>query len=66
MSAKNIVIDGVSYAPVQTGNRAVIVVDRGWVFAGDVTEKDGRIARSMRACTSARSDGSAPSTAGAR
>ena len=26
-----------------TGNRAVIVVDRGWIFAGDVTEKDGRI-----------------------
>lgn len=25
------------------GNRAVIVVDRGWIFAGDVTEKDGRI-----------------------
>ena len=25
------------------GTRAVIVVDRGWIFAGDVTEKDGRI-----------------------
>ena len=25
------------------GNRAVIVVDRGWIFAGDVTREDGRI-----------------------
>lgn len=25
------------------GNRAVVIVDRGWIFAGDVTEKDGRI-----------------------
>lgn len=24
-------------------NRAVIVVDRGWIFAGDVTEREGRI-----------------------
>lgn len=38
-----IVINGVEYAPVKSGNRAVIVVDRGWIFAGDVTEKDGRI-----------------------
>lgn len=30
-------------APVPQGNRAVVVVDRGWIFAGDVTEKDGRI-----------------------
>ena len=29
--------------PVPNGNRAVVVVDRGWIFAGDVTEKDGRI-----------------------
>lgn len=26
-----------------TGNRAVIVVDRGWIFAGNVTEENGRI-----------------------
>lgn len=26
-----------------TGNRAVIVVDRGWIFAGDVTRENGRI-----------------------
>lgn len=25
------------------GNRAVVVVDRGWIFAGDMTRKDGRI-----------------------
>lgn len=25
------------------GNRAVVVVDRGWIWAGDVTEEDGRI-----------------------
>lgn len=40
---KNIVVDGVMYAPVVTGNRAVIVVDRGWIFAGDVTEEAGRL-----------------------
>jgi len=25
------------------GNRAVVVVDRGWIFAGDVTRENGRI-----------------------
>jgi hypothetical protein len=25
------------------GNRAVIVVDRGWIFAGDITRENGRI-----------------------
>jgi len=30
-------------APKPNGNRAVVVVDRGWIFAGDVEEKDGRI-----------------------
>jgi len=40
----NVVIDGVEYAPVRAnGNRAVVVVDRGWIFAGDVTESNGRI-----------------------
>ena len=28
---------------ITKSNRAVIVVDRGWIFAGDVTRKDGRI-----------------------
>lgn len=26
-----------------TGNRAVVVVDRGWIFAGDVKRENGRI-----------------------
>lgn len=29
--------------PQPNGNRAVVVVDRGWIFAGDVTEENGRI-----------------------
>ena len=33
--------DSVAIAP--TGNRAVVVVDRGWIFAGDVTERDGKL-----------------------
>jgi len=28
---------------MNTKNRAVVVVDRGWVFAGDVTRENGRI-----------------------
>lgn len=42
---QNVVIDGVEYAPVvsKAGNRAVVVVDRGWIFAGDVERKNGRI-----------------------
>jgi hypothetical protein len=43
-------LNGVEYVrkdsvstPVAPGNRAVIVVDRGWIFAGDVTEENGRI-----------------------
>lgn len=40
----NVIIDGVEYAPVKaSGNRAVVVVDRGWIFAGDVTRANGRI-----------------------
>lgn len=41
-----ITINGVEYAPVKpaaTGTRAIVVVDRGWVFAGDVTRENGRI-----------------------
>lgn len=40
-----ITINGVDYAPVKpaTGTRAVVVVDRGWIFAGDVTRENGRI-----------------------
>ena len=37
-------INGVKYVRAQpAGTRAVVVVDRGWIFAGDVTEADGRI-----------------------
>jgi hypothetical protein len=42
---ETITINGVEHTPTTAvrGSRAVIVVDRGWIFAGDVTEKDGRI-----------------------
>jgi len=42
---ENVTINGVEYAPVirSAGNRAVVVVDRGWIFAGDVERRNGRI-----------------------
>ena len=49
MSTPNsIIIDGVEYLPSAlfqkpSGNRVVLVVDRGWIFAGDMTREDGRI-----------------------
>lgn len=38
-------INGVKYvrADAKKGKRAVVVVDRGWIYAGDVTEENGRI-----------------------
>ena len=42
----SIEINGVEYVRAgtrPTGNRAVVVVDRGWIFAGDVTRENGRI-----------------------
>ena len=41
----NVIIDGIEYAPVvrAVGTRAVVVVDRGWIFAGDVTREGNRI-----------------------
>ncbi len=41
----NVVIDGIEYAPVvrAAGTRSVVVVDRGWIFAGDVTREGNRI-----------------------
>ena len=41
----NITVNGIEYAPVTPteGSRAVVVVDRGWIFAGDVTRENGRI-----------------------
>ena len=44
-----ITLNGIEYvlateaSPRITGNRAVVVVDRGWIFAGDVTRENGRI-----------------------
>ena len=41
-SLSTIQINGITYAPVgsqttvPTGNRAVVIIDRGWIFAGDV------------------------------
>jgi len=41
---ENITVDGIEYTRSKlNGNRAVVVVDRGWLFAGDVIRKDGRI-----------------------
>lgn len=43
---KTIIVDGVEFIekqPTPTGTRAVVVVDRGWIFAGDVTRENGRI-----------------------
>ena len=46
----SISVNGVEYVRADSipavkpnGNRAVIVVDRGWIFAGDITREDGRI-----------------------
>jgi hypothetical protein len=36
-------IDYITATSKPTGTRAVVVVDRGWIFAGDVTREDGRI-----------------------
>jgi len=45
-----ITVNGIEYIQASeavtqrpTGTRAVVVVDRGWIFAGDVTREDGRI-----------------------
>lgn len=43
---KSVNIDGVEYVekqPAPSGTRAVVVVDRGWIFAGDMKREDGRI-----------------------
>ena len=46
---ESIKIDDVEYVRKDTravpiiGNRHVVVVDRGWIFAGDMTREDGRI-----------------------
>lgn len=35
--------DSVKQQQAIPGKRAVVVCDRGWIFAGDVTESEGRI-----------------------
>ena len=43
---QEVIINGVTYVPktdIPSGNRAVIVIDRGWIFAGDVEECYGFI-----------------------
>jgi hypothetical protein len=46
---ETITVNGIEYVradqvqSVAPGNRAVVVVDRGWIFAGDVTRENGRI-----------------------
>lgn len=40
-------INGIKYIPKgteqPTGNRVVLVLDRGWIFAGDLTRKNDRL-----------------------
>jgi hypothetical protein len=49
LDVQEIVVDGETYvkrsaiAAVPSGPRVVLVVDRGWIFAGDLTEENGRI-----------------------
>ena len=43
---EKIEINGVEYVRADVrpiGTRAVVVVDRGWIFAGDVVRENGRI-----------------------
>jgi hypothetical protein len=46
---ESIVVNGVGYVSVDSikkeivGNRHVVVVDRGWIFAGDIKRENGRI-----------------------
>lgn len=49
LDVQEIVVDGETYvkrssvAQVPVGPRVVLVVDRGWVFAGDLSEDNGRV-----------------------
>ena len=44
MDNKSVTIDGIEYVPAAPkGKRAVVVIDRGWIAAGDVSEENGRI-----------------------
>lgn len=50
IDADKLTLNGIEYVradkiaqPMPNGKRAVVVVDRGWIFAGDVTEENGRV-----------------------
>jgi hypothetical protein len=46
METNRIVINGQEYikaSEIPSGKRAIVVIDRGWIFAGDVTEDNGHI-----------------------
>lgn len=44
LSANGIIINGHEFRPVvPPGNRFVVILDRGWIYAGDLTEGNGRI-----------------------
>ncbi len=50
IKAETLTLNGIEYIradsapqPKPNGSRAVVVVDRGWIFAGDVTRQGGRI-----------------------
>ena len=49
IDVQKVQIDGKTYVPedtvplVRKGNRHVVVVDRGWIFAGDVEQENGRL-----------------------
>jgi hypothetical protein len=47
---ETVTINGIEYVradkaatQITKGKRAVVVVDRGWIFAGDLTHENGRI-----------------------
>ena len=46
-NCKSIIIDGVEYTPSKPapkGRRRVVVLDRGWIFAGDLSEDETKLA----------------------
>ena len=50
VTINEVMIDGVKYVRADSvahqaprGNRCVVVVDRGWIFAGDLTQENGRV-----------------------
>ena len=46
MKEGNIILNDIEYTPViksDDAQRAIVVVDRGWIFAGDVEDENGRI-----------------------